>query len=124
MSNNPPGFWTHTKTCAILALAFAILSWSVAASSYSATVDPEGQPDARQIVLPVTRLRTGFLAARLAIEGVAQLPNAPHVVSYAIWEKPWLLGLFVGLEVIPLGAWFLLHHVEKQLENPRQRKSR
>jgi hypothetical protein len=127
MANNHSdvGFWTHTKTCAALALAFAALSWAVAAASYSATTDPGGQPgyEALAEVRP-NRYGGRILAARLAIEAVVQLPNIHHVVSYAIWEKPWLLALFFGLEVIPVGAWFLLRHVERQLEDPRRRKIR
>jgi hypothetical protein len=112
------GFWTNTRTCAILAL----LSWSVAAASYSATTEPETQPGYEALSLPAIRGgRRGF-AARLAVEAVVQLPNLHHVLSYAIWEKPWLLGIFLGLETVPVGAWFLMRRVERELEDPRRRK--
>jgi hypothetical protein len=115
------GFWNHNRTCVVLALAFALLSWSVAAASYSATTEPETQPGYETLSLPATRLGRHALAARLAIEGVSQIPNLHHVLSYAIWDKPWLLCLFLGLEAVPLGAWFLLRRVERELEKPRRR---
>jgi hypothetical protein len=115
------GFWTHTRTCLVLALAFALLSWCVAAASYSATMEPERQPGYGTLSLPATHIGRKALAVRLAVEGVAQIPNLHHVVSYAVRDKPWLMGLFLGLETIPLGSWFLLRRVERELEKPRRR---
>jgi hypothetical protein len=116
------GFWTHTRTCVVLALAFALLSWCVAAASYSASTEPGEQPGYEALSAPATRGGRRALVARLAIEGIAQIPNAHHVVGYAINEKPWLLALFVGLEVIPVGAWFLMRRVERELESPKRRR--
>lgn len=38
------GFWTHTRTCLVLALAFGLLSWSIAAASYAKYTEPDAQP--------------------------------------------------------------------------------
>jgi hypothetical protein len=119
-----PGFWTHTRTCVVLALAFALLSWAVAAASYSSATDPEGQPGYEVLRATPTRYGRRALGVRLAVEAVVQIPNVHHVLSYAISEKPWLMGLFLGLETVPVGAWFLLRRVERELENPRRRKSK
>jgi hypothetical protein len=95
------GFWTHTRTCVVLALAVALLSWCVAAASYSRSTEPETQPGYEVLRAPSTPGGRRALLVRLAIEGIAQLPNLHHVVGYAIWEKPWLMGLFLGLEAAP-----------------------
>jgi hypothetical protein len=117
------GFWTHTRTCVVLALAFGLLSWSIAAASYAKYTEPDAQPGYEVLgAVSTTGLGRRALAVRLAVEGLAQLPNAHHVVGYAIWEKPWLAGIFVGLEAVPLGAWFFLHRVERELAAPRQRR--
>jgi hypothetical protein len=118
-----PGFWTHTRTCVVLAFAFALLSWSIAAASYSKYIEAEGQPGYEVLGwLSTSSLGRQVLLVRLAAEGINQLPNIHHVVSYAIWEKPWLAGIFVGLELVPLAAWFLLHRVERELATPRRRR--
>ncbi len=117
------GFWTHGRTCLVLAVAFALLSWSIAAASYAKATEPAEQPGYEVMgALSTTSVGRRALAVRLAVEGVAQLPNLPHVLSYAIWEKPWLAGIFVGLEAVPLGVWFLLHRVERELATPRRRR--
>jgi hypothetical protein len=107
----------------VLALAFALLSWSIAAASYAKHIEAEGQPGYEVLGwLSTTSIGRRALVVRLAAEGISQLPNAPHVVSYAICEKPWLAGIFVGLEIVPLAAWFLLHRVERELSAPRRRR--
>jgi hypothetical protein len=118
-------FWSRNKVC--IALAFAALSWAVAASSYAAANEPAGKLDYRDMsnAVPIRGIAPfGFLGWRLAIVGIEEAPNAHHVIAHAISERPWLVALFLGLQTIPLGAWFLLGRVEKELEKPRQRRYR
>jgi hypothetical protein len=123
MADDPStaGSWTHTRTCVVMALAFAGLSWAVAAASYSTSIEPQNQPGYETLSMAATNRGRRALGVRLAIDAVMQLPNAHCVVTYAIWDRPWLLGVFGGLEVVPLGLWFLLRRVERDFEKPRRR---
>jgi len=113
-------YWSRNRTCIALAIAFAALTWCVAASSYAAIEEHEALPGIGQT--PIVSRRPIYRSLiRLAVEGVSQIPNAHRVCSHVLRDKPWLIGMLFGLEAIPVGAWFLLRRVERELEKPRRR---
>ena len=118
--SQPGEYWSRNKTCAALAIAFAVLSWCVAACSYAAAEEHGGQPEYRQTFI-VGRYALYETAARMAVEGIAQLPNAHLVCGHVIQDRSWFIAMMFGLEAIPVGVWFLLRRVERELEKPRRR---
>jgi hypothetical protein len=113
-------YWSRNRTCIALAIAFAALTWCVAASSYAATEERDEQPGYRQT--PVVGRQTIYrTVVRLAVEGITKIPNAHRVCGHVLRDRPWLIGMLFGLEAIPVGGWFLLGRVERELKKPRRR---
>lgn len=82
----------------MLALAVAYFGWGFLAGDYFQNTPNEGPRE------------TNFW-----VNSIAQLPNLPSVVSYAVQNRLWIVGLVVVAEVGVLILWIVMRKLEREL---------